>query len=335
MNLGINSVFSPYYFKNQTNIKSFNALEMPDIVSFSGNKKEDEGFRLFLKEFQEAYESDISDVLYTIVFSGENKIGEGAQKIVSNIPGVDDFVVAKLKKKDPDREAPFVEYFNPFPKYNFSQPIGGNNADLEIMAKIDGVSYSLPDWGPKYRSVIYDGAKVSRDEALSFLYQIEEIEKFPLDSYVDLAGQIRYLTDRKLKIDDFSPNNILVDYKNKKFNLIDLMPDSTKFYNVKPEINGVQNMINILCDSLLHSRYFETLEDDEAQRLFGATKSVIRKCRIAGKIAGLSPDSNIARSAYDTLDKALLKGKGRNPKFLESYLRFEDLYKKELDINQN
>ena len=53
-------------------------------------------------------------------------------------------------------------------------------------------------------------------------------------------------------------------------------------------------MINLLVDSLLHSEYLDALSQNDKIRFMQATRSIARKCLIAGRKVGLSEDSSIS-----------------------------------------
>lgn len=300
-----------------------------DTVSFSGKNTGENEYEKFKNNFKTAYGTySVGEVAYSSIIKPENLIGEGAEKMVYEIPQMEDYVLAFNKKADKKAPLePFVEYENKLPEYNFSQAIAGNNNELTIMKKVNGTSHSLPDWTKQYRATTYDGAVVSNKDAKMFLNQLGEIETFPLESYVDLASQIKYLADRKVKIDSFSPNNILVDKNAKKFNCIDIMPNSENFSKITPEINGTSDMIAILCDALMQKKYMDALDAKDCAIMQEKTKSVIEKCKKAGKIAGLSDNPSISYETYILCDAGNLKKRGVYCKFTENYQQFVDLYK--------
>ena len=310
---------------NNIALTKYNKVLYSDTLSFSGNSMKLGQFETFVQKFQNIYGPDITKGLHNIVSDIGNKIGEGAEKVVYAIPGVDDFVAGILKKQS-FSDAPMAKVQDKFPNHNFSQTLGSNGSDLIIMKKVNGESHSLPDWAKNYRAAIYDGVNVPIDKAILFVNQAVTISDFPLDSYVDFAQQVKYLTSVKEKVDIFNPNNVLIDYGEKKFNLIDLMPNSSKFYQIKPEINCTRDMVNVLSDALMHKRYMDALNKDGASKLFEGTKKIISKTQQSGDIAGLSDDSSITFQTYDTLQKLLI-AKGRNPKYAESYKGFLDLYR--------
>ena len=84
------------------------------------------------------------------------------------------------------------------------------------MRKIYGSSHGINDWTNKYFGLIDNGVKINESDAKDFLSQIENIDNFPSDAYVDLASQIKYLSDKRIKIDMFNPGNLIIDNENKK-----------------------------------------------------------------------------------------------------------------------
>lgn len=310
--------FQPISFGN--NRAAINTLA-GDEVCIKGSYWSD-----FINKFQQVYKGiSLEQEAYNMTSKEENKLGEGAKKIVYSIDGIDDYVIARLKKTDESKGTEFVESMNPYTKYNFSQPVAQNN-EFMIMRKIKGTPHSLSDWTIQFRSVVYDNKSISNKDARGFLAQMERIAEFPIESYIDLANQVKYLNDKNIKIDMFNPNNILVDDESKKFTYFDLFEKPENFYFLKPNVNCVQDMINILTDALLHSEYIDSLGDEDAEKLKEATVKVIDKCNMAGKTVGLCDDSSVAERTYKYVQNNLIKRQGRNPKYMECYTRFKHIY---------
>lgn len=269
----------------------------------------------------------LEDSVYEMTSIEKNKIGEGKKKIVYSINGIDDYVVARLKSREEKRNEPFISYHDSFPGQNFSQPIGGNNANFIIMRRIKGSTYGLKEWTARFISYINDKTGINESDAKQFLAQLEDIEKFPIKSYVDLAKQIKYLNDRRLKMDMFNPNNILVDKKTKKISYFDLFDvDPSKFYPIKPETNCIQDMINILTDALLHTEYMRVLSDSDKKKLMSLTRKIAKKCEVAGRHVGLCDDSSISYQMFRIVQDSLTKKRGHSPDYVGLYEKYLKIY---------
>lgn len=306
----------------------YNTLQY-DTVSFGAISNKHTQFQDFRKAAEKAYpNTPLNQILYNAL-TDENRIGEGTKKVVYSIPNIDNYVVGFLKKAQSDNKAPIEGYDNPFPEQNFGQAIAGNNADLIVMQKLDGASFSIPDWTFHFKNLVYQNEPITQKEAQIFLSQARKIEQLPIEAYVYLAEQIKYLSDKGIKIDSINPNNVLVDYDSKKLRYIDLFEDPSKFEAINPK-NSTHDMINLLTDSLLHAEYIAALDDTDADELKAITKSIIKKCKKAGKIAGLSSSSSPAIEMMSLIQNNLMKKFNRNPNYLKCYAKFCALYDKEI-----
>lgn len=298
-----------------------------DVVSFSGrniNPLWNDFYSQFKKTFPD---KKLEDFAYELVSIEKNKLGEGAKKKVYSIDGINDYVIAFLKSKKADKNAEFHPYKDPFPEFNFSQPIGGNNANFIIMRRIFGTTYGIKDWTAKFLGVNYSNKKIPESDAKFFLSQIENIESFPIESYIDLAKQFKYLNDKKIKVDMFNPNNLAVDNKNKKFTYFDLFDeDPAMFSPIKPQTNCIQDMINLLTDSLLHSEYLDALSQNDKLKLMTKTRNIAEKCHIAGRKVGLCEDNSISYQTFTLVQNVQIKRHGKSPDYLECYKKFLEAY---------
>ena len=307
----------------QYNLRSLNC----DTVSFSSNKENPMWI-----DFQSQVKSVCPDktpreVVLDAVSKQENKLGEGVKKIVYSIDGIDDYVVAFYKQREEDNSAPLVGVKDVFPGYNFGQEVATNNANISVMKKIKGNDHSIPDWTSKYQGLVYRGEPITEEDAKIFLSGLLDVAEMPWSSYVDFAEQVKYLNDRRIKIDLFNPNNIIVDVQNQKITHFDLFEKPEIFHFLGKDLNGVQDMINILADALLHGEYAKALNDDERNLLIKTTQRVAEKCTVAGEIVGLNNDPSIAYRTYEFLQDRLHQKDGRNTKYLELYGNFQQMYR--------
>lgn len=315
---------SKFYIRNTRTLNC-------DTVSFAG-KSINPLWDDFMAQYRQNYPKQrLEDTVYNMTSIKDNKLGEGKKKIVYSIDGIDDYVVARLKSKEEKRNEPFVGYRDPFPDQNFSQPIGGNNANFIIMRKIKGRTHGLKEWTARFIGFINDKIGINESDAKLFLSELEDIEQFPIYSYVDLARQVKYLNDRRLKMDMFNPNNILIDKKTKKISYFDLFDvDPSTFYPIKPETNCTQDMINILTDALLHAEYLAVLSDEDKSKLMTTTRNIAQKCHIAGKLVGLNNDSSISYQTFRIVQDSLTRKRGYSPDYVGLYEKYLKIYSKKI-----
>ena len=110
------------------------------------------------------------------------------------------------------------------------------------MKRIPSITYEIKDWTAKFLGLINNNQKITEVDAKFFLSQIENIEKFPIEAYVDLVKQIKYLNDKKIKVDMFNPNNLAVD--NKKFIYFDLFDEDPSMFFPYQTSNKLFHIVN-------------------------------------------------------------------------------------------
>lgn len=257
----------------------------------------------FRKQFKSVYGNvPVEKIVDDIINNPKNLIGEGAQKRVYCIPGIDDYLIGKYKKVESEPGAYFVRAKNTLPEYNFGQPVATNNADLIIMKKVDGKPHSIPlNVAPFCRR--FEGIECTYEEALTLLKSIEEIEKFPLEAYIDFAKQIKYISDNNLRVDTVSANNLLVDKKNKSLHYIDIPDNQDVTESINPKC-GTMDMICLCLNSMLFGSCLKALNEDEANTMIEKSKKIIEKCKIAGKVTGLELGTENTRKTYDLIAKS-------------------------------
>ncbi len=326
-----------YYFpkintKNQKTRLAFNYQKndlKSDAVSFKSKALINPIWDEFELEFKKAHnDKQINDVLLSSIQKPNNRLGEGVKKVVYLIDGIDDFVVAYMKKEDFDPEKPCRACPNEFGKYNIGQAVARNNAGLLIMKKISGKSHGLDDWSSVYRGFTRDGKNITKQQAQIFLSQLKVLNNLSFEAYINLAQQIKYLAEKKIKIDMINPNNLMVDDVNNKMTYFDPFENPVVFYPILPEVNSVHDMAYLLIDPLLQSEYLKVLEPEEKEELMSLTKDIMLKVKQAGKIAGLIDDEYIVAATYALLQgRLMVKNNERNPRYLEQYSEFRKIYK--------
>lgn len=304
-----------------------NSLPCDEFNSKKEKKQSD--LELFSLEVSKKYPDEpLESAVRKIISDEKNLIGQGNQKLVYKISNSAGYVIGKFRYKEPSNsEIKLAE--NILPEYNFGQPVLTNGGDLIVMKKIEGTSHSLPDWLIRYREVVNGEGRTTKENAEKFLSSMEKIEKFPLQSYVDFANKLKYLSDRNIKADNINPNNVLVDCDKQAFHYIDLiLPHEQKFFEpLERPLNTVDDMIALLCDPVMQSAYLNALDKNDAQILKEKTANVIENCEKAGKIAGLQKGAKNVEKMYLLGGMLEEKKVGTKNKMVEYYNEFLRLYK--------
>jgi len=220
----------------------------------------------FLSEFKSSYpDTELNDVIIKSFENNKNFIGEGRDKIVFNIPLLENYVGGYLKRvPETDCNKPFVPSNYIKSEYYFGEPIAENGKFI-IMKKIEGQEYSISKWAERYIDLQFKNSKITQEEAKVFLKTIEEIAQFPMKSYINLQKQVRYLTDNNIRVDSINPNNIIVNKETQKINLIDISQPSSGIPELGPAINCSQDAANLLVDAFLNTKYLSALSEKDAE----------------------------------------------------------------------
>lgn len=212
-----------------------------------------------------------------------NEIGHGSRSAVYNIWGVDDYVLKVTHSAKTglfSSVSPLEKVENSMYCYNFGQTIASNKNGVDVLMKCNGKSYSFPDWIDYYAL-----DKIDHFEAMFFLKNnLCRIVDFPQASFDRYAKKILFLKNIARKDPDlFNPNNLLIDYKNKEFNIIDIPNCSwpvTKF-----EVG--KDMVNPLIDSYFKDKIIALLPENMNQEFRKAEELVREKCEKAARKCGL------------------------------------------------
>ena len=81
-----------------------------------------------------------------------------------------------------------------------------------------------------------------------------------------------------------------------------------------------------MCDALLHDECMKALDEKDKIKLSEVTKSIIQKCKMAGKIVGLSDDKTITERTYSFVQNSLMKKGLGDKKYMQCYKKFESRY---------
>ena len=260
-----------------------------------------------------------------------NLLGEGMSKKGYNFPGFKDYVIRVYKKlfQNTDLESSFVK-----PSGNYldliEEVVLCIPDKIDIVKKKTGRSVGVDNYAqrigienfPPLRNV-----SVSREESLNALKNYESLSSFPLKSFKLAYTQIKqFCKQRGFQFDIISPNNILVDVKNRRINLIDpVTPEVNEpVYGKDVDFNkkhGADSLYPVLCDFIMHKEHLQNLTDTEKLRWQKAVHTIILKCIQAGKESGYERNIEQLKGMY-----SLVSNFWQGDELIVRYQKFLDMY---------
>ena len=167
--------------------------------------------------------------------------------------------------------------------FNYGQAILASNNGIKILKRVFGEEHSFHNWlGAIAR---FDRLKkIPIPEAQQCLKGLKKISVFPLESYIDFARKIKFLNENNKVVDCINPNNVLINFRKKQFNIIDLWEKGKHGNN---GVSGEDHMITLLLDGLLHGRLLKSLPMADAIECRKVSRTIIQKCKEASQIVGL------------------------------------------------
>ena len=298
------------------------ASQNKNLISFKSNYSFDNFKRTCIR----LGIKDVKDLESNINVS--NLMGTGANSSVYrfNSPELDNWVL-KVDKQPfrSNSNKLFTETPDELRGINLGQEIATAGDRYRILKKVTGVPHSTPDWSKK----INKNSKVSLVDAWKFQNSLSKISKFSKSAFMDYAIQLRILSDAGYKQDSINPNNILIDYKTEKINIID------SFKAVHPDhVNSRLDLINALLDFSLFSKYYEKLGKLGRESLLKSSRIIISECNQASKKLGLPQDEETFLRFLAEVDKWFgihLVNKGGN--YLSRYDKMKELLPEINELN--
>lgn len=202
-----------------------------------------------------------------------NSIGEGRESIVYDIPNIDDYCI-KIKKDAKlglfKKTKPLQETKNDFYGLNFGQPIADNGEGISILLKTKGETYGIKDWIKCYSSQ-KTPTQAELDKYVN--EDLARLSEFPQSSFDDFMKRVSLIKNvSRRHLDFFNPNNFIIDYKNKKINVVDVGRKTSIDFDILPMEAG-------LCDRVsMHLASPETMVAFEKY-----AKIITEKCELARK----------------------------------------------------
>ncbi|MCQ2958096.1 MAG: hypothetical protein MJ180_04230 [Candidatus Gastranaerophilales bacterium] len=299
-------VLSVQNYKNSIN---FNVTKLNSDNTFSvsfkrNDSRETISYRDFVNKYTKQYPNAVLEDTVKNIIQSTKEINRGQEKKVFIFPQMDMYLIGYLYNKSSDTIPQIHQCKMQLPKHNFGQPIATNNDNIIIMKKLNGIPNSVNNY---WRLIDYikNHGEVTESASKEYLSKLRILINFPQSAYNKLAEQLLYI-DKKSDFTDFiNPNNLLLDKKNKQFNLIDMvdmidMNDYLTKRNVSPVIillssvltdllktkhNGDISyyMYSLLLDSKLQPYFLDKLSKGEQEEVITISREVIDKCKKALK----------------------------------------------------
>lgn len=205
-------------------------------------------------------------------------IGEGIESKVYKIPNIDDYYIKINKRKSHIGVLNKISSFKPIKNemygFNFGQPVAKTNNGISILMKCPGESYGIKDW-IKYH---YTTEKPTNKELQEFINcDMARLSEFPQKSFDDFFKKMSFLKNQTKYVPDFyNPNNFMIDYKNKKINIVDISKDNAPAFGEYFRIG----------QRLSDNSHIGSLKTETFEKFIEYEQIIREKCRLAaGKFA--------------------------------------------------
>lgn len=268
--------------------------------------------------FWKAYNRELNgiplkDTILKSISDENNLLGEGLSKKGYGLAGIKDYVIRIYKncfrKEDLDREfvKPKNDYLNTLEGVVLCIP-----GKIDIVKKKTGESLGVDKYAERIQVTDFPplrDVKVTREETLKALNIYEKLKDFPVKSYKQAYLQMKKFCKKTgFQFDIISPNNILIDTKAKKINLIDPVTPKVN----KPvhgdnadfsKYHGCDSLYPVICDFIMQKEHLENLTADEKLKWKKSINVIIAKCISAGKIAGFDRNIKQLRVLYERIER--------------------------------
>ena len=255
----------------------------------------------------------LKDTILKSISDENNLLGEGLSKKGYGLAGIKDYVIRIYKncfrKEDLDREfvKPKNDYLNTLEGVVLCIP-----GKIDIVKKKTGESLGVDKYAERIQvtdSHPLRDVKVTREESLKALNIYEKLKDFPVKSYKQAYLQMKKFCKKTgFQFDIISPNNIIIDTKAKKINLIDPVTPKVN----KPvhgdnadfsKYHGCDSLYPVICDFIMQKEHLENLTADEKLKWKKSINVIIAKCISAGKIAGFDRNIKQLRVLYERIER--------------------------------
>lgn len=278
-------------------------------ITFNGQQQDD-----FWRSYNKTKRNiPLSDTVSSSINNNSLLIGEGRNKKVYAIEGVKEYVIRIFKK-----------YFNQTDlKNEFTEPENShiNTIDevalcipdkIDIVKRKDGIGIGVENYFERIQANEFPPMQrvyVTRQETLKSLDTYEKLKDFPLKAYEEAYLKIKDISKKPgWQLDVICPNNILVDTKAQKINIIDpLGPENNDLVQGKnmdlSTYHGCDSLYPVMCDVVLHKEHLNNLTEKEKLKWKKAVSIIISKCITAGQNIGYKRNIAQLGTIYAKMDK--------------------------------
>ena len=293
---------NPFYAKNNyspiydTYLKRKEAENPVNFCGFLFGKKDDRySYNNFIEAAKRCGINSLQDLKSNVRI--ENLIGAGANSKVYKFdnPKLNRWVLKEdIYPFIKPAEGLFEAVKDDFEGRNLGQEIAKSGRKYRILKKVEGTTHSIENWSKR----IDNGSFVDRKDSLEFIDSLNKIQNFPQSSFDDYAQDLRIIGEKGYKQDSINPNNILIDYKKKKIQIID-------FFKVADpsHVDSRYDLSSVLLDFSLFSQFYDNLDENEQKQMVKYANNIINKCAIASKKAGIRQDEHTFLNFLANVDK--------------------------------
>jgi hypothetical protein len=220
-------------------------------------------------------ESITADRVSKAIQSGV-ELGRGGNAIVFDLPGTPYVVRVPKGSSAPKAADPVVPANDPFEGRNFGQPLF-TVGNVQILRRQEGTPAGLTN----YKTLAPEKANEQYEQAIMAAAQM------PQEAYDQFAADLKYLNDKGARFDPSKSNNVLIDTRSGRFNLVDINQKESSGYK-----NSFGDMVITLIGNTYAWRYKGFTDLTEYRR------AIYLKSLAAAQKAGLEINESDPSVAY-------------------------------------
>lgn len=218
------------------------------------------------------------------VFTKENHLGHGGNAEVYAIPGVEQYVIKVANSINSGHEVmgEIEDLADIFPEHNFGQAIARVSGEpIYFLKKQFGIPAGVP----------YGEIRRAKGEAADRMYEehLRRTAAMPQSAYDELLRDLMIINERDCKFDPSKASNVLVDFENERFNVLDI----ERRRKDSEYTNSAADMVIVLMDNAYAYQYKGTVD------LTLYRKIILDKCLEAGKKFGWQIPAKGVNASFD------------------------------------
>lgn len=221
----------------------------------------------------------------TAIATDENFLGEGGNASIFAIPNNDQYVVRIQHRAwvgPTEGELELLE--SPFSDMNVGQAVA-RLGNAFILKRQEGIPAGLTHVEIRRLGLTHELAN------LDYLQRTTLAANMPQQAYDELAELIRIINEKGYNFDPSKPNNILIDEKRKRFNLIDL--------NSRDPSSDYRDTLTSLVVPLMNNSYAWQVNDPDIEQHLVVQRGKILEKAIQASIKANLPVSGEGDSSLE------------------------------------